>query len=93
MALSLASGLSNGGFRIRNALGSLAAAFTLTVISAAVLAHGGGMDERGCHNSSDTGRYHCHQGPLAGESFRSEAAARAALDDGTTQSSRSPDHS
>jgi len=43
--------------------------------------HGGGLDDRRCHSDSDTGRYHCHQGPLEGQSFRSEAAARQALSD------------
>ena len=39
---------------------------------ATVLSHGGGLDEHGCHNSSKTGRYHCHQGSLDGHSFRSQ---------------------
>jgi len=46
--------------------------------------HGGGLDDRGCHNDSSTGEYHCHQGPLDGRSFESEAAAARALDDGTS---------
>lgn len=55
----------------------------LLILGATALhGHGGGLDSRGCHNSSDTGRYHCHQGRLDGRSFRSEAAARDALGGG-----------
>lgn len=44
-----------------------------------VLAHGGGLDARGCHNDRQRGEYHCHQGPLAGQIFRSAAEATTAL--------------
>ena len=43
-------------------------------------AHGGGLDDNGCHNSSRTGQYHCHKGPMAGHSFDSERAMREQLD-------------
>jgi len=46
--------------------------------------HGGGLDDRGCHNDSSTGAYHCHQGPLEGRSFDSEAAAARPLDADTS---------
>lgn len=36
-------------------------AFTLTVLSPSVYAHGGGLDSSGCHNETATGGYHCHQ--------------------------------
>jgi len=36
-----------------------------------------------------TGRYYCYQGPLEGQSFRSKAAAREALGNGSTQPSPS----
>jgi hypothetical protein len=35
-------------------------------------AHGGGLDEFGCHHNRKHGGYHCHQGPLAGKSFLSK---------------------
>ena len=31
--------------------------------------HGGGLDAYGCHNNRKAGGYHCHRGPLAGQSF------------------------
>ena len=34
-------------------------------------AHGGGLDAYGCHNNRKAGGYHCHRGPLAGQSFGS----------------------
>ena len=34
--------------------------------------HGGGLDAYGCHNNRKAGGYHCHRGPLAGESFSSK---------------------
>jgi micrococcal nuclease len=45
-----------------------------SLAASAVLAHGGGLDDNGCHHDSDTDRYHCHEGPHAGESFASKAA-------------------
>jgi len=31
--------------------------------------HGGGLDGYGCHHNRKAGGYHCHRGPLAGQSF------------------------
>ena len=36
-------------------------AFALTVLSPSVYAHGGGLNNSGCHNETATGGYHCHQ--------------------------------
>lgn len=36
-------------------------------------AHGGGLDAYGCHHDRKHGGYHCHRGPLAGRSFKSQA--------------------
>ena len=44
-------------------------------VSANILAHGGGLDSHGCHNDRSAGDYHCHQGPLEGQSFTSKQAA------------------
>ena len=44
-----------------------------------VQAHGGGLDDFGCHNERKTGKYHCHQGLLAGREFDSREEAEAAL--------------
>jgi hypothetical protein len=45
---------------------------TVFVWAIIVYAHGGGLDAYGCHNNRKTGGYHCHRGPLAGESFSSK---------------------
>jgi hypothetical protein len=34
--------------------------------------HGGGLDGNRCHNNRKAGGYHCHRGPLAGQSFSSK---------------------
>jgi endonuclease YncB( thermonuclease family) len=44
-------------------------------------AHGGGLDGYGCHNDRKRGGYHCHRGPLAGQSFASQGEMLAALKD------------
>ena len=36
--------------------------------------HGGGLNEYGCHRQSSDNTYHCHSGPLDGQSFTSEQA-------------------
>src|SRR5688572_14691716 len=58
---------------------------TVTAVAQGVLwprpatAHGGGLDGNGCHNDRQRGGYHCHRGPLSGESFGSASEAAAAL--------------
>ena len=44
------------------------------------LAHGGRLNSEGCHNQNSDRSYHCHQGPLAGQSFdnREDAANQLA---------------
>lgn len=44
-------------------------------------AHGGGLNSSGCHNQNSNSTYHCHSGPLDGQSFSSQSAAQTALDD------------
>ena len=59
---------------------------TLLSLSAVALtagpgyAHGGGLDSHGCHHDRKNGGYHCHQGPLAGQSFASKREMLAALE-------------
>ncbi len=43
------------------------------------MAHGGGLDDQGCHHNRKQGGYHCHRGPLAGQAFANRRAAGAAL--------------
>ena len=47
----------------------------LVSVTGNVLGHGGGLDSHGCHNDSSAGDYHCHQGPLKGQSFTSKQTA------------------
>lgn len=47
--------------------------------SSRALAHGGGIDSRGCHNDNKAGNYHCHSNSTcAGQTFSSASAAIAA---------------
>ena len=59
----------------------------LMVIPTAALPHGGGLDSLGCHHDRKRGGYHCHRGPLAGESFSSKADAEKKLKDKEVQPS------
>jgi len=47
-----------------------------------LFAHPGGLDAYGCHNDRKHGGYHCHAGPLAGQSFTSKADMLAASQGG-----------
>ncbi len=51
------------------------------------VAHGGVTDSLGCHHDSQRGGYHCHSGPLAGQSFSSQEEALRALEVSTGESS------
>ena len=53
-------------------------AFALT--GAAAHAHSGGLDGHGCHHDHKNGDYHCHQGPLAGQSFASKEEMLSTLE-------------
>ena len=48
-------------------------------------AHGGGLDAYGCHHNRKVGGYHCHRGPLAGQSFASKDEALARREEGTSE--------
>ena len=53
----------------------------ITLVSPSVaLGHGGGTDSLGCHNDRQRGGYHCHNGPLNGQSFSSKEEALRALE-------------
>ncbi len=56
-----------------------AIAVVLILAPLAAHAHGGGLDDLGCHNDRRAGGYHCHRGVLAGRSFESKAEAVLAL--------------
>jgi len=60
------------------------------VFSSQALGHGGRTDSLGCHHDRQRGGYHCHSGPLAGQSFSSKEEALRALE-GSSPSSPEPD--
>lgn len=51
----------------------------LVSLASDAAAHGGGLDAYGCHHDRKQGGYHCHRGPMAGESFSSQAEMLAAM--------------
>jgi len=53
--------------------GACAIIIELMIISLGAVAHGGGMDNRGCHRDTQAGNYHCHSGPHEGRTFESKA--------------------
>ncbi len=56
-------------------------AAVLLITPFAAHAHGGGLDDLGCHHNKRAGGYHCHRGALAGRTFASKAEAVLALGD------------
>jgi hypothetical protein len=63
----------------RRTVARYAIASLFLVAPAPLLAHGGGIDGYGCHNDRKHGGYHCHRGPLAGQSFASQQEMLAAM--------------
>lgn len=53
--------------------------FAVVLTAGPVQAHGGGLDTHGCHHDRKNGGYHCHRGPLAGQSFESQQEMLVAL--------------
>lgn len=51
----------------------------LTLFPCLASAHPGGRDSHDGHRVSSTGRYHFHEGPLAGQEFDSKEAALRVL--------------
>jgi len=49
------------------------------LVVAAAHAHGGGLDGYGCHHNRKQGGYHCHRGPLAGQTFANQQEMLEAL--------------
>jgi len=58
-------------------------ALSAALVPVPLLAHPGGRDSYGCHHDLKHGGYHCHAGPLAGQSFASQAEMLAVLNRGT----------
>jgi hypothetical protein len=60
---------------MKSALAILQFALAIGLFLCAVMPaypHGGGLDACGGHNNRKAGGYHCHRGPLAGQSFNSK---------------------
>lgn len=57
----------------------LLSAISSALVPGPLFAHPGGRDSYGCHHDRKRGGYHCHAGPLAGQSFASQAEMLAAL--------------
>ena len=52
------------------------------LVTVPLFAHPGRSDGYGCHHDRKHGGCHCHAGPLAGQSFASQAEMLAALKGG-----------
>lgn len=60
---------------------ALLLSLTTVMLTAGPLhAHSGGLDIHGCHHDRINGGYHCHQGPLAGHSYKSQQEMIASLE-------------
>ena len=64
---------------MRTAASRIAILLITSILPSDLAAHGGGLDSLGCHHDRKRGGYHCHRGPLAGQSFASKAEALEAL--------------
>ena len=62
------------------ALAGLLLLSAVVLIANPVFAHSGGLDAYGCHHDRKNGGYHCHQGPLAGNSYVSQPEMLGALE-------------
>ena len=49
------------------------------MLPAIAAAHSGFLDDNGCHNNSKLGKYECHNGLLAGQTFATKQEALKAL--------------
>ena len=58
---------------------ALVVAGAVLALSSPAFAHGGGLDDLGCHNDRKHGGYHCHRGPLKGNAYDSKTEARRDL--------------
>ena len=71
---------------------TLLLSLTAVMLTAGPLhAHSGGLDRHGCHHDRINGGYHCHQGPLAGQSFESQPKMLAALEALNQEPNNHPD--
>lgn len=57
----------------------LLAGFLVYIYSFACFAHGGGLDQNGCHHESSTGSYHCHNGGSGSDNASNLSPGNVAL--------------
>jgi len=62
------------------ALALLLSLCAVVLTAGPVHSHGGGLDGYRCHHDHKNGGYHCHQGPMAGQSFASKQEMLSALE-------------
>ena len=48
-------------------------------MSPSTFSHGGRLNLEGCHNQKNNSTYHCHRGPLAGQSFTNRLKAEDSM--------------
>jgi hypothetical protein len=65
---------------MKTQIAMLLSLFAVVLTAGPVLAHSGGLDSYGCHHNRKHGGYHCHRGPLAGQSYVSQQEMLNALE-------------
>ena len=65
-----------------------AVAIYVSISAPHILSHGGRLNSEGCHNQTSDGTYHCHRGPLAGQSFASRSQAESISESSSNALSR-----
>ena len=58
--------------KVRTPRPTLPVLATLLAFPGLLHAHGGGLDDYGCHQDAEAGGYHCHSGLLDGQKFTSQ---------------------
>ncbi len=70
----------------------LVSLFAMTMPSLA-FAHGGGLDQHGCHRQTSDNTYHCHSGTFVGQSFANQDAMLVILNGQGDGNTNDPDPS
>ena len=58
-------------------LASTGVSLVMLSLASVSVAHGGRLNDQGCHNQNSDKTYHCHRGPLADQSFANRAEANS----------------
>lgn len=65
--------------------------FMTLVLSCSAYGHGGGLNSYGCHRETATNSYHCHQGPIADQTFSTESEMITAYNSAVNNPTPTPD--